>query len=599
MSSPRDLLLSLPETPGVYRFYDKAGKIIYVGKAKNLKKRVSSYFTKNHEHAKTRVLVKLITDIQYIVTPTELDALLLENSLIKEHQPRYNIQLKDDKTYPWIIIYNERFPRVTYTRNPEKDKNKYFGPYSSVASMRALLHLISELFPLRTCSYALTEENIRAEKFKPCLEFHMGRCLAPCASLQSEDDYNQYIRQITAIIKGDLVEVKKYFSAKMKGHAEQLEFERAQMIKEKLEALERYQAKTAVVNEPGLNADVITCVRDDGSAFVNYLHIINGHLVHAQSMEVKQSLDENDAEILEHSLLKMRELFHSKLPVVLTAIALPLLGLSINNIVPVRGAKKDIIDLSLRNAKFFMLDKHKQEKVKNPARHTERILATLQKDLRLTVPPRHIECFDNSNFQGTNAVSACVVFKDAKPAKKEYRHFVIQTVQGPDDFASMREVVYRRYKRLLEEKSALPDLIVIDGGKGQLGAALESLEKLNLRGKIAILGIAKRLEELYYPDDPVPLYLDKRSESLKIIQHLRNEAHRFGITHHRDRRSKGMIQSDLEKIPGIGKATASLLLKQFKSVKRLREADFESLEKLVGVKKATVLAEFFKNKIEQ
>lgn len=592
-SITNEFLSTLPTSPGVYQYFDEAGKLLYVGKAKNLKKRVSSYFQKTRQSSKTEVLVRKVRDVKTIVTHTELDALLLENNLIKKHQPRYNVQLRDDKTYPWIIIRNEAFPRVHATRNPEKGKGEYHGPYASVKSMHALLNLAKKLYPLRSCSYNLTQENIEAGKFRACLEYHIGNCMAPCIGEQSEEDYDSSIAEIRRIIRGDYNGVRKTFEERIAKHSAALEFERAQRIKERLEALDRYQARSSVMSSRLGNVDVISSVSDDKYVYVNYLQIIKGSLIHSHTVEVKQNLNELD-ELLGIVLIEMRNRFSSKAQSALIPMELDLPGLDLELHVPQKGEKKRVLDLSERNARQFMMEKHKSEKIKDPSRHSERILNTLQKDLRLKDQPRHIECFDNSNFQGSHPVAACVVFKDAKPSKKDYRHFNIRTVEGPDDFASMEEVVQRRYKRLLDEGESLPDLIVIDGGKGQLNAALKALERLGIRGQIAIVGIAKKLEEIFFPDDPVPLHIDKRSESLKVIQHLRNEAHRFGITHHRKKRSKSAIQSGITDIPGIGPKSAAALTRKFKSLKRMKDAPLKEIIEVLGEKKGKQLYDHLK-----
>jgi excinuclease ABC subunit C len=586
---------SLPDKPGVYQYFDETGTIIYVGKAKNLKKRVSSYFTKSHENRKTAVLVRRIADIKFIVVETELDALLLENSLIKKYQPRYNIEWRDDKTYPWICVKKERFPRIFPTRTVIRDGSKYFGPYASVKVMNTLLDLAKQLHPLRNCNFNLSQENIEAKKFKVCLEYHLGNCKGPCEGLQEEAEYDLAIASITDVIKGNTNRVIKNLKGLMDEHAAKFQFEKAQLIKEKLELLERYQAKSTVVSPTVTNVDVYSIDSNVKSGYVNYMKVMNGTIVQAHTIELKKRLDESDEALLEMAIVELRQRFDSSPKEILVPFALDLEIEGINLFVPQRGDKKSLLDLSIRNAKYFRLEKQKQERLVNPERHTERILETLKKDLRLQEMPRHIECFDNSNIQGTHPVAACVVFRDAKPAKKDYRHFNIKTVVGPDDFASMEEVVYRRYKRLQEEEKSLPQLIVIDGGKGQLSSAVKSLEKLGLRGKISIVGIAKKLEEIYFPEDSVPLYIDKRSESLKLIQHLRNEAHRFGITHHRNRRSKSAIQSELKSIEGIGEKTMQMLLKKFKSVKRIKEAALEDLEEVVGKSKAALVFKKFNN----
>ena len=585
-------LSTLPHDPGVYRFYDADKKLIYVGKAKNLKKRVSSYFTKKHEIGKTRVMVRKIRSMDHIVVPTESDALLLENNLIKEHQPRYNVLLRDDKSYPWICLKKERFPRIFPTRNIIKDGSEYFGPYTSMRTVRTLLDLIRSVYPLRTCTFDLSEEKIKAGKYKRCLEFHLGNCKGPCEDLQSEEEYNRQVEDIRDIIKGNFNSSLRFFKREMKRLAEEMRFEEAQQIKEKIEVLENYQAKSTVVNPKISNVDVFSIVSDEAFAYINFLQLAHGSIIRSHTLEIKKKLEEPDEDLLALAILEIRDRFTSQSKTVYTTYPIKLPE-GIKVVVPKLGDKKKIVDLSERNAKFFRQERFKQIKITDPDRHTNRIMAQMQKDLRLSSEPRHIECFDNSNIQGSNPVAACVVFKNGKPAKKEYRHFNIKTVTGPDDFASMEEVVLRRYKRLLDEMQPLPQLIVIDGGKGQLSAALKSLEHLGLRGKIAIIGIAKRLEEIYFPNDPIPLYLDKKSETLRIIQQLRNEAHRFGITHHRNKRSKEAIQSELENIEGVGEKTAQLLLKEFKSVKRIKEVSLEELIKVVGLAKARKIYESF------
>lgn len=588
-------LRTLPDAPGVYQYFDKDSKILYVGKAKNLKKRVSSYFNKQHDTARINVLVKKIATIKHIVVETEMDALLLENSLIKNLQPRYNILLKDDKTYPWICIKNERFPRVFSTRNVIKDGSEYFGPYTSGKLMHALLNLIKELYPLRTCNYDLSPQNIRNEKYKVCLEFHIGNCLGPCEGLESEEEYLRKIQAIRAILKGDFKENIREFKSLMMKYAEEMLFEEAQKMKEKIDLLENYQAKSTVVNPKISNVDVFSIISDEGSAYINMLQIKNGAVIRSHTLELKKKLEEADDELLTLAIVELRERFKLYAKEIIVPFKVDL-GEGLKITTPKLGDKKQLLDLSERNARYYRMDQMKQMKIVDPDRHTNRIMAQMKSDLRLSKEPRHIECFDNSNIQGTNPVAACVVFKDGKPSKKDYRHFNIKTVEGPNDFASMEEVVFRRYRRLLEEGESLPDLIIIDGGKGQLGAALKSLEVLGLRGKIAIIGIAKRLEELFYPGDSIPLYLDKKSETLKIIQHLRNEAHRFGITFHRNQRSKNAIDSGLTTIPGIGPKTMEKLMIEFKSIKRLKETPFEAIEKSIGKSKAQKVLDYFKKK---
>lgn len=592
----RNILSTLPNKPGVYQHLDKNDQILYVGKAKDLKKRVSSYFTKNHENAKTYVLVKKVENIRVIVTETEFDALLLENNLIKEYQPRYNINLKDDKTFPWICIKNERFPRIFSTRNPVKDGSEYYGPYASVKVMKTVLDLIRKLYHIRTCKLQLSKENIEAGKFRVCLEYHIGNCLGPCEDRQTEEDYQKDVQAARDLIRGNLNKVKKMLNEQMLSYSSDLNFEEAQKTKEKIDMVERYQAKSTVVHPNITDVDVYSIISDAEYAYVNYLKIIDGAVLQSHTMELRKKLDESDEQLLEMSIPEIRSLFNSnsKEAFISHNIGLEIPELKIS--VPQRGDKKQLIELSMKNARYFRMEKLKSIQIVDPDRHTNRLMQQMKSDLRMSEEPRHIECFDNSNIQGTNPVAACVVFKDGKPSKRDYRHFNIKTVEGPDDFASMEEVVYRRYRRLRDEGEPLPQLIVIDGGKGQLSAALKSLEKLELRGKIAILGIAKKLEELYFPGDKYPLYLDKRSETLKVIQKLRDEAHRFGITHHRNKRSKGTFKSELENIPGIGKATIQDLLNKFKSVKKVREADEEQLKEVVGSSRAKLIKSYFANK---
>jgi len=591
----QSILNILPDKPGVYQYYDDTGKIIYVGKAKNLKKRVSSYFNKDkHESGKVSVLVKRIADIRYIVVATEFDALLLENNLIKEHQPRYNILMKDDKTYPWICVKNERFPRVFPTRNIVKDGSLYFGPYASVHMMNTLLDLIRQLYPIRNCNLNLTEDNIQKKKFKVCLEYHIGNCKGPCEALQTEDDYNETISNIKDIIKGNINTVEKQLKSLMKIYSETMEFEKANVVKEKLALLERYQGKSVVVNPAITNVDVFSVLSNENNAYVNFMKVINGAIIQSHTIEIKKKLDETNEELLALSVIEFRQRFGSDskeiiIPIMLDT-AIP--GLSIT--VPQKGDKKQLLDLSERNARYYMMDKQKQRDLVDPERHSKRMLAQMMKDLRLSEPPVHMECFDNSNIQGAFPVAAMVVFKNAKPDKREYRHYNIKTVEGPNDFASMEEVIYRRYKRLLEEEKPLPQLIIVDGGKGQLSSAVKSLEKLELRGKIGIIGIAKRLEEIYYPGDSLPMYLDKKSETLKVIQQMRDEAHRFGITHHRGKREKALTKSELTDIEGIGEKTMEVLLKKFRSVKNIKKATLEEIQEVAGKAKGNFIFDYFK-----
>jgi len=581
-------LQTLPNSPGVYQYYDKNGKILYVGKAKNLKKRVTSYFTKHHDSHRTSVLVKKIHDIKHIVVATETDALLLENNLIKKLQPRFNVMLKDDKTYPWICIKNERFPRVFPTRRLIKDGSEYYGPFTNFKTVNTLLDLIKGLYKLRTCNYDLSEEKIQNGKYKVCLEYHLGNCKGPCEAYQSEEEYRKNIEAIRQIVKGNFKDSLQQFRIQMKEHAEKMEFEDAQKIKDKIEVLENYQARSTIVNPRINNVDVFSIVSDEGYGYVNFLQISHGSIIRSHTIELKKKLDESDKELLELGIIEIRQRFHSLSKEIYAPFKVDV-GEEVKITVPKLGDKKQIVDLSLRNAKYYRQEQFKQMKIVDPDRHVNRIMAQMKEDLRLHEEPRHIECFDNSNIQGTNPVAACVVFKNGKPSKKDYRKFNIKTVEGPDDFASMEEVVFRRYKRLLSEEEPLPQLIIIDGGKGQLSSAVKALEMLDLRGKIAIIGIAKRLEELFYPGDSFPLYLDKRSETLKIIQQLRNEAHRFGITFHRNKRSKAALNTELESITGIGDKTVVELLKHFRSLKRIKEASLEELAQVVGNSKASIV----------
>ncbi|MFD2822706.1 excinuclease ABC subunit UvrC [Lacinutrix iliipiscaria] len=585
---------TLPNAPGVYQYFDEDDTIIYVGKAKNLKKRVASYFTKTHDNGKTRVLVKKIARMKHIVVETETDALLLENNLIKKHKPRYNVLLKDDKSYPWICIKKERFPRVFSTRRVFKDGSEYFGPYTSMKTVSTLLDLIKGLYQLRTCNYDLSQEKIEAGKYKVCLEYHLGNCKGACEGHETAEAYNENIIAIREILKGNFKDSLSQFKLQMKQFSKEMQFEEAQKIKEKIEVLENYQAKSTIVNPKISNVDVFSIVSDKSYGYVNFLQLSYGSIIRSHTLEIKKKLDETDEALLQLAITEIRQRFNSNSKEIYVPFKVNL-GEDLKVTIPQLGDKKHILDLSVRNAKYYRMERFKQIKITDPDRHVKRIMAQMKADLRLKEEPVHIECFDNSNIQGTHPVAACVVFKNGKPSKKDYRHFNIKTVEGPDDFASMEEVVFRRYKRLLDEKQPLPQLIIIDGGKGQLSSALKSLDALNLRGKIAIIGIAKRLEELFYPNDPIPLYLDKKSETLKIIQQLRNEAHRFGIEHHRNKRSKSALNTELETIPGIGDKTIVELLKHFKSVKRVAHAKLDELEAIVGVSKAEKIYNYYHN----
>jgi excinuclease ABC subunit C len=587
------IVQSLPDSPGVYQFYNNNNQIIYIGKAKSLKKRVSSYFQKVHsDNHKVRIMVSKIFDLQYIVVNSESDALLLENNLIKKYKPKYNILLKDDKTYPWICIKNEVFPRIFQTRNVIKDGSIYFGPYTSVTMVRTLLDLIRHLFPLRSCTLPLTLPNITSGKFKVCLEFHLGNCKAPCIANQTLEEYNQSIVQIKDILKGNISQVITYLKKVMIEFSQEYKFEEAEKVKQKIEILEKFQSKSVIVNPTINNVDVFSFVAEKEYAVVNFIKVMNGSIIQSHTVELVKKLDEEKEELLSLAIAEIRERFNSESREVLVPFEIDVEFPSVELTVPKRGDKKVLLELSERNAKYYILERNKNLDKANPEVRYDRILETAKRDLHLSDLPRHIECFDNSNIQGTHPVAACVVFKNARPSKADYRHFNIKTVEGPNDFASMEEVIYRRYKRMLDENIDLPQLIVIDGGKGQLHSAVTSLQKLGLYGRIAIIGIAKRLEEIYYPGDSVPIYLDKQSETLKLIQHLRNEAHRFGITFHRDKRSKSMTQSVFGSIPGIGKKTMEVLYNKYSSLSSIKNASTEKLIQLLGKKKTEILQKF-------
>ena len=587
-------LKTLPSNPGIYQYYDRDGKLLYVGKAKNLRKRVLSYFNKQHQNGRTRTLVKKIAEIKHIVVATETDALLLENNLIKKYQPRYNVMLKDDKSYPWICIKNERFPRIFPTRRLIKDGSEYYGPYTSMKTVRTLLDLIKSLYQLRTCNYDLSASKVNAGKYKVCLEYHLGNCKGPCENKESEEAYHANIEHIRQIIKGNFKTSLQKFKSQMHQLAQDMAFEEAQAIKEKIDVLENYQSKSTVVNPKINNVDVFCIVSDEAYGYINFLQLSHGAIIRSHTLELKKRLDESDKTLLELGIVEIRQRFDSQSKEIYVPFPVDL-GDQLIVTVPKLGDKKRIVELSERNANYFRMERFKQVKIVDPDRHANRIMAQMKADLRLNEEPRHIECFDNSNIQGSNPVAACVVFRDGKPSKKEYRKFSIKTVEGPNDFASMEEVVFRRYRRLLEEGEDLPQLIIVDGGKGQLSSGLKALESLGLRGRIAIIGIAKRLEEIYYPEDPIPLYLDKKSESLKIIQHLRNEAHRFGITFHRNKRSATALNTELETIPGVGEKTVVTLLKHFRSVSRIKEASLDALAEVVGQARAKIIFNHYQN----
>lgn len=587
----------IPHKPGVYQFWDLDGTLIYIGKAKDLRNRVGSYFNKDNQmNGKTRVLVSRIRKISFTIVDTEIDAWLLENSLIKKHQPRYNIMLKDDKTYPWIIIKKEPFPRVFWTRKMVKDGSTYFGPYASVGMMHTILDLIKETYPLRTCNLPLTPKNIDDGKFKVCLEYQIGNCKGPCQAHQTLLDYENGIEEIKDILNGKIGNVIRNVKQVIKNAVDQLNFEYAHQYQRKLQVLEKYQSKSTVVNSAITNIDVVSIASDERYAFVNYLKVMNGSIIQTQTIEIKKRLDETDEELLTIAITEFRTKFHSTSKEIIVPFEIILIDETLRFTVPKLGEKKKLLELSQKNVLFFKKEKLNQYEKLNPDLRTDRILTQMQKDLRLTQLPKHIECFDNSNFQGKYPVSAIVVFKDAKPSKKDYRHFNVKTVEGPNDFATMEEAVYRRYKRMLEEEDTLPQLIIIDGGKGQLSSAMTSLKKLGIEKKVTVIGIAKRLEELYYPGDSYPLYLDKKSETLKVIQQLRDEAHRFGITFHRKKRDQGTLKTELEEISGIGKTTADKLLRHFKSVKKIKEATEAELTEVLNKKQVQTLLNHFNNR---
>ena len=584
----------LPDTPGVYIYYNSEGQVIYVGKAKNLKRRVSSYFNREHDVVRTRLLVRAIHDMDYIVVPTEQDALNLENSLIKEHQPRYNVLLKDDKSYPWICVTGEHYPRVFLTYNYKKDGSKYYGPYTNQSVARTVLRLIDDLYPIRTCRHMITPEYIAKEKGRLCLEYHMKRCRGCCTGLISIDDYSAYIERIRQILRGETQELMSYLRDEMARLAMELRFEEAQVLKEKYQLIERYNAKSVIVSQTVQDIDVFGLEDDDNDVYINYMHVRRGVVVSSVTLQYKRRLDESQAQLLAYAMNEISQQFSVKYKDVIVPVIPEVEMEGVNFIIPQRGDKVKLLDVSTRNARQRKIDTLKQMEKKNPEQRLERTLERMKTDFRLSELPRHIECFDNSNIQGTNPVSACVVFRNAKPSKRDYRHFLIKTVEGPNDFASMKEVLTRRYLRLLQEGEDLPQLIVVDGGKGQLSAAVEVLDELGLRGKIAIIGIAERLEEIYFPGDSVPLYIDKNSESLRVIQHMRDEAHRFGITHHRNRRSKSQTVSALDSIKGVGEKTRITLLQHFKSLKRIRQASLDDLSTVIGPAKAKIVYEALK-----
>lgn len=594
MKSDLELQLkTLPSDPGVYRYYDKNGQLLYVGKAKNIKKRVLSYFNKNLSGYRTRIMVGKIHRLETTIVPSEYDALLLENNLIKEHQPFYNVMMKDDKTYPWICIKNEDFPRIFLTRTLIKDGSEYYGPYAKVRPAKVLLDTIKHLYKLRTCNLNLAPQKIAEGKYRVCLEYHIKNCAGPCEQLESKEEYDKKIEAIRGIVKGDFRMARNYLTEEMTRYASLLEFENAHMVKERIDLLEEYQAKHTVVNPNIDDVDVFGMTSDETAAYVNFFKIRNGNIIQSYTTEIKKVLEETDEDILEEAIIEIRQKFSSHSKEILIPFPISVEIPAVKLLVPKVGDKKRIVELSERNAKEYRIEKLKQVQIVDPERHTNRIMAEMQKLLRMPEEPRHIEGFDNSNIQGTNPVSACVVFRDGKPSKSDYRIFHPKTVEGANDFATMEEVIYRRYRRMLDEGEALPQLILIDGGKGQLSSAVKSLKLLGIYGKVTVIGIAKRLEEIYFPEDPIPLYLDKKSETLKILQRVRDEAHRFGVRHHRTRRKNATIQTELEEIPGVGEKSIELLFKRLKSVKRIKEAPFETLAEILGTRKGKIVWEYF------
>lgn len=594
----KECVAALPHSPGVYQFVDKNGTIIYVGKAKDLKRRVSSYFVESKEHsAKVIVMVRQAADIRHIVVDSEQDALLLENSLIKNLQPRYNILLKDDKTYPWIVIRNEQFPRIQSTRQLIRDGSQYFGPYSSVSMQRSILEFIRDVIPLRTCKLNLSDQAIKAGKHSVCLQYHIGNCKAPCVGYQSKEEYAESIELVKSILKGDLRPVREWLEKEMLYAAQELRFEVAEHYKHRLKALTEYQSRSVIVSSKIVDSDVFSLLRDDEDvAYCNFLSVRHGSIVAVQTIRLKPGIEASDEDLLSHAIEHIVESMNIKLSHEVIVSVMPSAAILFDGItftIPKRGEKADLLEFSLRSARIYRAEVLKNMEIKNPERHTERLMEAMRKELHMSKQPRHIECFDNSNLQGTNPVASCVVFRDGKPSKREYRHFNVKSVVGPDDFASMREIVYRRYSRLLEEGAELPDLIIVDGGKGQLSSAYSVIKELGIENSVTIVGLAKRLEEVFYPGDPTPYYLSRTGEPLKVICHIRDEAHRFGITFHRQKRDKSFIDSELGHIPGIGDKSLTTLLRHFKTVRAVREASMEQLTEIVGAKRAKAILTYF------
>jgi excinuclease ABC subunit C len=594
----KECVAALPHSPGVYQFVDKNGTIIYVGKAKDLKRRVSSYFVESKEHsAKVIVMVRQAVDIRHIVVDSEQDALLLENSLIKSLQPRYNILLKDDKTYPWIVIRNEQFPRIQSTRQLIRDGSQYFGPYSSVSMQRSILEFIRDVIPLRTCKLNLSDQAIKAGKHSVCLQYHIGNCKAPCVGYQSKEEYAESIELVKSILKGDLRPVREWLEKEMLYAAQELRFEVAEHYKHRLKALTEYQSRSVIVSSKIVDSDVFSLLRDDEDvAYCNFLSVRHGSIVAVQTIRLKPGIEASDEDLLSHAIEHIVESMNIKLSREVIVSVMPSAAILFDGItftIPKRGEKADLLEFSLRSARIYRAEVLKNMEIKNPERHTERLMEAMRKELHMSKQPRHIECFDNSNLQGTNPVASCVVFRDGKPSKREYRHFNVKSVVGPDDFASMREIVYRRYSRLLEEGAELPELIIVDGGKGQLSSAYSVIKELGIENRVTIVGLAKRLEEVFYPGDPTPYYLSRTGEPLKVICHIRDEAHRFGITFHRQKRDKSFIDSELSHIPGIGDKSLTTLLRHFKTVRAVREASMEQLTEIVGAKRAKAILTYF------
>lgn len=589
----RNKILNLPESPGVYMYLDRRGKVIYVGKAKRLKRRVSSYFNRRHDSTRTNLLVRNIVDLRFIVVPTEEDALHLENAMIKHYQPHYNVLLKDDKSYPWIVVTRELYPRIFMTREKGID-GKYYGPYSNVQSAKLVLDLIRDTYPLRSCRHALDEKSIARGRYRLCLDYHIGKCGGACRALISPERYGEYIKRVRQILNGETVELERALRDEMTKLGEDWKFEEAQAVKEKYEILRKYNAKSIVGETSAPDADVFAYVEGDGRAYVNFMHTHHGAVT--QSLNLEYVLRRNESsreEILSMAIAEVTQRFEREFTEVIVPFMPDVEFAGTRFTVPQRGERRRALDVAVKNATQYMKDREKEAALLNPDRATDKLMERMKSDFRLNAEPRHIECFDNSNIQGTNPVASCVVFRNGRPARRDYRHFNIKTVVGADDFASMKEVLHRRYTRMMAEGQPLPQLVVVDGGKGQLSAAVEAFDEMGIRGDVALVGIAKRLEEIYFPGDTLPLYLDKKSPSLRVVQDLRDEAHRFGITHHRNRRSKSQTVSELDGIKGIGEATASKLMKHFKSLKRLREATVDEIAAVVGKSKAAVLAAHF------